>query len=204
MLRVDRLQVHDLPALSFDVPEGECFAVEGPSGSGKTLLLRAIADLDPADGYVTLDGVERGEMKPQDWRRQVRYVAAEPAWWLGTGRAHFPGGLAERMARMMHAVDLDEAQLDQPVHQLSRGEQQRLALVRAVIDDPKVLLLDEPTAALDTATAAQIEELIKFQLLAGRRIVLVSHDPAQVNRLSHQRLILGAKRRGGAIARTLP
>ena len=204
MLRVDRLQVHDLPPLTFDVPEGECFAIEGPSGSGKTLLLRALADLDQADGYVTLDGVERGEMKPQDWRRQVRYVAAEPAWWLSTGRAHFPDGLAERMSRLMRAVDLGEAQLDQPVHQLSRGEQQRLALARAVIDDPKVLLLDEPTATLDTATAAQIEELIKFQLLAGRRIVLVSHDPAQVNRLSHQRLILGAKRRAGAIARTSP
>ncbi len=204
VLRVDRLQVHHLPPLSFEVPAGECFAIAGPTGAGKTLLLRALADLDPADGYVVLDGVERGEMKPQDWRRQVRYVAADSAWWRDTGRAHFTDAPIEKIARLMRSVDLSDALLDQPVRQLSRGERQRLALARAIVGEPKVLLLDEPTASLDAATGAQIEELIKFQLLAGRCVVLVSHDPAQIQRLSHQKLILGAKRRDAATSRASP
>lgn len=71
MLRVDYLAVPGLPALSFEVAAGECLAVEGPSGSGKTRLLRAIADLDPVQGYVHLDGVERSEMRGPEWRRHV-------------------------------------------------------------------------------------------------------------------------------------
>ena len=90
MLRVDYLAVPGLPTLSFEVAAGECLAVEGPSGSGKTRMLRAIADLDPAGGYVHLDGVERGEMRGPEWRRHVRYASAEPAWWAATGREHFP------------------------------------------------------------------------------------------------------------------
>ena len=75
------LKVGALPPLSFELPNGECLAVEGPSGSGKSRLLRAIADLDPSPGYVYLDAIERGEMSAPDWRKRVRYVATEPGWW---------------------------------------------------------------------------------------------------------------------------
>ena len=92
MLRVDYLAVPGLPTLSFEVATGECLAVEGPSGSGKTRMLRALADLDPADGYVHLDGVERGEIKGPQWRRHVRYASAEPAWWAPTLRPPAPAG----------------------------------------------------------------------------------------------------------------
>ena len=86
MLRVDYLSVGGLAPLSFEAAAHECLAIEGPSGSGKTRLLRAIADLDAAAGYVYLEGVERREMPGPEWRRRVRYASAEPAWW-GARRA---------------------------------------------------------------------------------------------------------------------
>ncbi len=188
MLRVDYLAVPGLPTLSFEVAAGECLTVEGPSGSGKTRLLRAIADLDLAGGYVHLEGVERGEMPGPQWRRRVRYAAAEPAWWAVTGREHFPKGA--RLGRLLSALALDEHHLDCPVHELSTGERQRLGLIRALADEPRVLLLDEPTSALDATAAAMVEELIKYQLLAERIVLLVSHDTAQIERLAHARLQL--------------
>ena len=70
------------------------------------------------------------------------------------------------------------------------GERHRLALVRALIDEPKALLLDEPTTALDPQAAALVEELIKFHVLSGGSAVLVSHDRSQIERLAHARLLL--------------
>jgi UDP-glucose/iron transport system ATP-binding protein len=190
VLRVDYLAVPGLPTLSFEVAAGECLAVEGPSGSGKTRMLRALADLDPAGGYVHLDGVERGEMRGPQWRRHVRYASAEPAWWAATGREHFPK--SARLDRLLSALALDDGHLDRPIAELSTGERQRLGLIRALADEPHVLLLDEPTSALDPTSAAMAEELIKYQLLAERIVLLVSHDVAQIERLAHARLQLAA------------
>ena len=190
-----------VPPLSFEVASGECFAVVGPSGCGKTLLLRAIADLDPPEepadqaGMVFLSGAERREMPASAWRRQVRYVAAESAWWAATARAHLTPDLSPD--RLLRDLGLTGQHLDQPIASLSSGERQRLALLRAVIDAPRVLLLDEPTAALDASLTGQVEELIKFQLLAGRVVVLVSHDQRQVERLAHAQLLLGERRTSG-------
>jgi ABC-type iron transport system FetAB ATPase subunit len=190
VLRVERLQVAALPPLSFEVADGECLAIEGASGAGKTLFLRAIADLDAAPGHVYLDGQERGEMPAHAWRRRVRYCAAEPAWWTDTPRGCLPTPHPARLARLLQSLDVDEAQLDRPVSVLSTGERQRLALVRALLDEPKVLLLDEPTGALDPQSSALVEELIRFQMLSGYCVVLVSHDRAQVERLADARLLL--------------
>lgn len=202
MLRVDNLGIGGLPRLSFTVPGGECLAVEGPSGCGKTRLLRAIADLDPARGYVFLEGAERGEMSAPAWRRRVRYVASEPGWWDETVRPQLAD--VEKAARMLSVLGLEDSVLDRPVPSLSSGERQRLAIVRALAGEPRVLLLDEPTAALDQEAAALVEELIKFQMLAGRCILLVSHDAGQIARLAHARLLLGnaggAQSRPGAAA----
>jgi ABC-type iron transport system FetAB ATPase subunit len=191
MLRIDYLSVPGLPPLSFELAAGECLAVEGPSGSGKTRLLRAIADLDPAEGYIFLEGLERRELTGPAWRRRVRYASAEPAWWEATARGHFRA--TAKLDRLMSAVALDPALLDRPVAELSTGERQRFGLIRALADDPQVLLLDEPTAALDAAATALAEELIKFQLLAGRAVILVSHDAAQIERLAHGRLQLAGE-----------
>ena len=102
MLRVDYLSVGGLLPISFEVAAHECLAVEGPSGSGKTRLLRAIADLDAADGYVYLEGAERREMPGPEWRRRVRYASAEPAWWGASAREHFPA--TAKLDRLLSAV----------------------------------------------------------------------------------------------------
>jgi ABC-type iron transport system FetAB ATPase subunit len=196
LLRVENLKAGALPALSFEVADGECLAVEGPSGAGKTRLLRAIADLDPAPGHVFVDGAGRQETPANTWRRLVRYVAAEPAWWTDTARPALAArtGQGPRLERLLAALGLEARVLDQPLAQLSTGERQRLALVRALLDDPKVMLLDEPTAALDVGSAALVEELLRYQLLSGRSAILVSHDPALIGRLAHARLLLGPSR----------
>ncbi len=195
MLRVEHLQVGDLPPLTFEVADGECLAVEGPSGVGKTRLLRAIADLEPAAGQVFLNGAERDEMPGPQWRTHVRYCGAEPAWWTDTARAVFPS--TARLERLLHSLALEPDVLDRPIAVLSTGERQRLALARALVDEPEVLLLDEPTTALDAQAAALAEELIKFHMLSGRSAVLVSHDRGQIERLAHARLLL-PKTPGGA------
>lgn len=191
MLRVEHLRIGDLAPLTFEVAAGECLAVEGPSGAGKTRLLRAIADLDPAPGQVFLEGAERNEVPAPEWRRRVRYCAAEPGWWTETPRGAFPAQTAEeRLARLLHSLGLEPDVLDRPVVLLSTGERQRLALARTLIDEPQVLLLDEPTAALDGQSAALVDELIRYRVLAGRTVVLVSHDPKQIERLADARLVL--------------
>jgi ABC-type lipoprotein export system ATPase subunit len=206
LLRVEHLRIGSLPPLSFSVADGECLAVEGPSGSGKTRILRAIADLDPVDAQFFLDGVERREMSASDWRRAVRYAAAEPGWWSDTPRGSFPklALVLARVSRLLAAVGLDEDVLDQPISQLSTGERQRIALVRALADEPKVLLLDEPTGALDVASSALVEELLRFQLLAGRSILIASHDPGLIDRLTHARLQLAPTERPARTPRIPP
>lgn len=193
MLRVEHLRIGDLSPLTFKVADGECLAIEGPSGSGKTRLLRAIADLDLSQGLVFLDGAERNEMPASEWRRHVRYCAAEPSWWTETAQGAFSdtdNPEAGRLQRLLAALGLPASLLNRPLSVVSTGERQRLALTRALLDNPKVLLLDEPTASLDPQATALVEELIKFQLLSGRSVILASHNRAQVERLAHVRLLL--------------
>jgi len=191
MLRMDNLKIRGLPQISLEVADGECVAIQGASGSGKSLLLRGIADLDPARGQVFLDGAERCEMTAPAWRRQVRYVAAEPGWWEEIARAHFEPN--ERTNRWVEALGLSEAHLDRPIARLSTGERQRLALIRAISDDPKVLLLDEPTSALDQMTTALAEELIRFQVLSDRVVIIVTHNVEQACRLADRRYELSGE-----------
>lgn len=198
MLRVDYLRTPPLPAISFRASEGTCLAVVGPSGTGKTRLLRAIADLDPASGSVFLDGASRDEMRGPEWRSLVRYVSSEPAWWSKTAREALlrqPTGTKarpdpDRLRHMLSSVGLTEDLLDQPITNLSTGQRQRMALLRALSDEPRVLLLDEPTAALDPTSSALVEELIRYQMLAGRIVLLVSHDAKLRDKLATDELDL--------------
>ncbi len=194
MLRVENLRIGDSAPLSFEVKEGECLAIQGPSGSGKTRLLRAIADLDDAPGLVVLNGALRNEMEAPRWRQMVRYVAAEPGWWTDTPRPAFPDTPKAVSVRkkLMHALNLGPELLDRPIAKLSTGERLRLAFVRALIDEPRALLLDEPTASLDPTNAALVEELIRYQLLSGKIVLLVSHNQAQIDRLADKTLKLAA------------
>src|SRR6267154_2965790 len=89
MLQVCDLRTDILKPSSLSLSAGECVAVQGPSGAGKTLLLRAIADLDPNHGAVTLDDRDRSTIAAPLWRRLVGYVPAEPGWWTETVGEHF-------------------------------------------------------------------------------------------------------------------
>jgi ABC-type iron transport system FetAB ATPase subunit len=170
------------------IGQGVCLAISGPSGSGKSLLLRMIADLDPNQGEVWLDGRERREFTPPSWRRRVVYSAAEPGWWFDTAAPHFPPGAAGEAAHaLLPRLGLSETQMETPIVRLSTGERQRLALIRALVLDPPMLLLDEPTGPLDQASTALVEEVLRERLSAGTAIVLVTHSPEQAERLGQQR-----------------
>ncbi len=173
---------------------GACAAITGPSGSGKSLFLRMIADLDPNEGEVWLNGRERASMPAPEWRKQVSYVSAESGWWADTVIEHFPGSRRNEIEILSAGLGLRGELVDAPVAQLSTGEKQRLALTRALLPSPSVLLLDEPTGALDEDSVARVEVLLQDRMANGTSIVMVTHDPNQAQRLGSQRYRMMARR----------
>ena len=182
MLEVRRLSRPGLEVEAFTLAGGECVAVRGPSGSGKSLFLRAIADLDPNDGEMLLDGEAREAMPAPRWRRWVTYVAAEPGWWADTVGAHFADWPAAEP--LVEALLLPADCHGWPILRLSTGEKQRLGLVRALVQAPRVLLLDEPTGALDPDAAAAVERLLAGRFESGASALWVTHDEAQTRRVA--------------------
>lgn len=189
MLEISNLRTALIGPVNLSVAKGECAAILGPSGSGKSLLLRAIADLDPNEGDVRLDGRSREAMAAYIWRRLVALVPAESGWWTDRIASHFAAEPAPEA--LLDAVGLPDA-LGWVVNRLSSGERQRLALIRALQLDPQVLLLDEPTASLDEAATQHVETILAERLGSGVAIVLVTHDPAQADRLAHRRFAMEA------------
>lgn len=170
---------------SFSVGCGECVALSGPSGCGKTLLLRALADLDPAEGTVLLGGESRDQVTAPQWRRRVGWLPAESAWWYDRVGDHFP----IHECHILEALGFDKDVLDWRVDRLSTGEKQRLALFRLLANEPEVLLLDEPTAALDRMNVCSVETVIAdYRRSAEAAVLWVSHDPDQVERVASRHL----------------
>ncbi len=190
MLSVRGLTRPGLGPVDFDIADGECVVLSGPSGAGKTLLLRALADLDPALGRVTLNGVARDDVPGPEWRRRLAYVAAEAAWWSDLAGDHFDDADAARPG--LAGLGLDAAMLENPVALLSTGERQRLALLRALVLEPSALLLDEPTSALDADNVGRVEAMIEARRAAGAAILIVTHDDAQARRLAARQLVVEA------------
>jgi phosphate-transporting ATPase len=190
LLEVRDLQTKILKPASFSLAAGECIAVKGPSGAGKTLLLRAIADLDPNQGVVSLEGRDRSTIPAPEWRRMVGYVPAEPGWWAETVGEHFGDWTAA--VAVLTSLGFPEEAKSWPIARLSTGERLRLAIVRALIIRPKVLLLDEPTAALDAASVAAIESLIAIPIRAGLAVLWVTHDAGQARRIARRQLAVEA------------
>src|SRR5438093_6049582 len=182
-LQVRNLRTSILKAASFSLSAGEALAVRGPSGPGKTLLLRAVADLDPNEGLVTLDGRDRSTISGPEWRRLVGYVPAEPGWWADTVGEHF-GEWTAALA-LINDLGFPDDVKAWPITRLSTGERLRLALARALMMRPKVLLLDETTAALDVAAVAAVESLINARMRTGLAVLWVTHDVGQARRVAH-------------------
>ncbi len=191
-LRIERLRTRHVGPVELGLQAGECVFLSGPSGSGKTLLLRAVADLDPHDGEVYLDGVPCGSIAPPQWRRRVALLAAESQWWRARVGEHFCRTDPRGLARLGFAPRT----MDWTVERLSSGERQRLALLRLLCNEPRVLLLDEPTANLDADSARRAEELVdEYRRDTGAAVVWVSHDPEQIARVGGRRFWM----EGGAL-----
>ncbi len=181
------LTTHDLNVLhvgpiNLTLHAGECIGLSGPSGCGKSILLKAIADLLESQGTITLQGVDRFDVKAPLWRTQIQLVPAESLWWHDRVGDHFQHAIPEDTLRQL---SLDPAIEQQAINQLSSGQKQRLALLRSLERGPKVLLLDEPTASLDSNNTLQTEKLIQHYLETnGASAIWVSHDPAQLKRVA--------------------
>lgn len=179
----------------------------GPSGAGKTLLLRALALLDPLDrGEVCWHGRSIRRDRVPEFRRHVSYLHQRPALMADT----VEGALRQPFSLRLHQQQVfrrdwiverlkelgrDERFLDKRVRDLSGGEGQITALLRAMQLEPEVLLLDEPTAAMDPATAEAAETLIDHWMDGSpstRALVWVSHDRAQTDRVGRRTVFMEA------------
>ncbi len=188
MLQVSNLNRLFLEHVSFDLARGERVALLGTSGSGKSLLLRAIADLDPNEGEVSLDGRPRASMPAPEWRHAVSYLANDAGWWAESVGEHFADPPAA--AAIAGRLGLASETFAWPITRLSSGEKQRLALIRVLVQEPSVLLLDEPTANLDGETTESVERLLEERSQAGVAMLVVTHDQAQARRVATRSLRL--------------
>lgn len=183
--------VHALDGVSLKVPRGSYTAVMGPSGSGKSTLMNLIGCLDtPTEGDLFLDGQnvtrmsdrERTRIRGEDVgfvfqtfnlmpRLTARENVALPMVFRGIGR----GERRERAAEVLDSVGLGDRLNHQP-NELSGGQRQRVAIARALVNDPALLLADEPTGNLDTGTGKQIMDLFEELYERGNTILMVTHE----------------------------
>ncbi len=189
-MNIRQLSRPGIAPLDLDLARGECIAIGGASGSGKSLLMRSIVDLDPNQGELSLLGDARDAVLAPEWRRRVVYVPAEAGWWTDRVAAHFddPALAAPLMVRLGLAAEA----LEWEVARLSTGEKQRLAMVRAFLTSPIVMLLDEPTSGLDPEATAKVEAMLHERLGEGVAMILITHDADQAARMASRHFQMAA------------
>jgi len=170
----------------------------GPNGSGKTSLIRLAAGLvAPTAGRITWGG------RAEPFGRRIGMLFSRPMMLRRSAAANVNYALAaagtarrdrtERVRELLQAVGL-EALADRPARRLSGGEQQRLALARALARDPEILFLDEPTANLDPASAKAVEDIMANATRSNVKIVMATHDVGQARRLAGEIVLLARGR----------
>jgi ABC-type lipoprotein export system ATPase subunit len=196
--------VHALRGVSLEVGRGERVALLGKSGSGKSTLLNVLGGLDrPTSGNVWVDAHELGRMRGRDLARyrlttvgmifqSYNLIPSRTALqnvelpMVFAGRS--PGARREAARQALEAVGLGH-RLDHRPAELSGGEQQRIAIARALVNRPEILLADEPTGNLDTETAQQILEILNSHIHANNTtLILVTHDEELARRCATRTL----------------
>jgi len=208
VLQVENLEVHyglrrrrrsALNGVSLNVAPGETVGIIGETGSGKSTLARAVLGLVRASaGSIVVGGEDIGAYGPRQWRALrrrgvIQYVfqdplrsldpdltieasLAEPLILQGVSREE----AATRVRAFLSRVRLDEELLDRLPGELSGGQRQRVAVARALVTDPRLVILDEPVSALDSANRVQILQILKELRADGVALVFISHDLGSV------------------------
>ena len=189
--------LHDI---SFSVDKGEILVIIGPSGSGKSSLLRCLNRLEePQSGLIQLDGTDITESPVTALRRRVGMIFQQAVSFEGSVADNIAFGPTlcgeslsrKRIHELMDLASLEPELADKDAYELSGGQEQRLAIARALANQPDVLLLDEPTSALDPIATRNVEESLLFlRRQLGLTLVWVSHSIEQARRLADRVLLL--------------
>ena len=185
---VNKKDVVAVDRISFTVQKGEIFGVPGPNGSGKSTLVRLIATLLlPDGGTVNVMGYDV-EKNPMHVQRLINRVSVEASFFkklspmenlLYGARLYGLQGkvFRQRIYEILKRLGIEESSIHQPVEEMSRGMQQKVAIARALLTQPNVLLLDEPTTGLDPRSKLEVQTLIReFKEKDGTTILLTTHD----------------------------
>jgi len=205
--------VQALSGVKFSVAPGEVVALVGDNGAGKSTLIKAIAGVGPADeGVVTFDGEQVSITKPHD--AQMLGIATvyqdlalcdnlDVVANLFLGREDTSGGVLDEIDMERRANELIRSLAAKvpsvriPVASLSGGQRQTVAIARSLVGEPKVVILDEPTAALGVAQTAQVLELIERLRERGLAVILISHNLADVYAVADRIVVLRLGRNAG-------
>lgn len=185
--------------VSLSVNQGDYITIVGPSGSGKSTLLKLCSDLiSPTSGTITYNGRPLTAIDPESYRKEVGYCFQRPYLFAKTVRRNilFPYDIRgmkpdmERIKYLFGLLHMPMEYLERRNDELSGGEMQRICLIRSLIFEPKVLLLDEVTSALDSVNTSIVEQVIDELHNKGMTIVSITHSEEQSLRKANRRITI--------------